>query len=62
MEQSIFRRGSINGLVVVAAIAAGVHLGCSAPPPILTQLMDARRLASQLHVEFTKAAEAANRG
>ena len=61
MEQSILRRGSINRLVVVAAIAAGVHLGCSAPPPILTQLVDARRLASQLHVEFTKAAEAANR-
>ena len=61
MEQSILRRRSISRLVVVAAIAAGVQLGCSAPPPILTQLMDARRLASELHVEFTKAAEAANR-
>ena len=61
MEQSIPRRRSISRLVGVAAIAAAVQMGCSAPPPILTQLMDARRLASELHVEFTKAAEAANR-
>ena len=61
MEQSILRRRSIRQLVLLAGIGTAVQVGCGVPPPILTELMDARRLASELHVEFTRAAEAANR-
>ena len=48
---------------VVALIAAALRrigFACDSPPA-LTQLLEARRLASDLHVEFTKAAEASNR-
>jgi hypothetical protein len=34
---------------------------CGNPRTVLTQLIEARRLASQLHVQFTQSAEAANR-
>jgi hypothetical protein len=44
----------VVGLVWLATPA------CTARPA-LTQLVEARRLASELHVEFTKAADAANR-
>ena len=61
MEQSLRRPQCISQLVVLAVIATGMLAGCAAPPAALTQLMEARRLASELHVEFTKAAEASNR-
>jgi hypothetical protein len=35
--------------------------GCANPQTVLTQLIDARRVASELHVQFTQATEAANR-
>jgi hypothetical protein len=44
-------------MAIAAAAAAG---GCGGSA-VLTQLVDARRLASDLHVQFTKAADAANR-
>jgi hypothetical protein len=34
---------------------------CADLPAVLTELLEARRLASELHLEFTKASEAANR-
>ena len=43
-----------------ATLAIGAW-GCVNPQAQLTQLLEARRLASELHVEFTKASDAANR-
>ena len=48
----------------MAAIVAGAALavtGCVARTAVLTELIDARRLAADMHVEFMKAAEASNR-
>jgi hypothetical protein len=42
--------------VLVAAIAMG-----SCRPAVLTQLVEARRVAANLHLQFTKAVEASNR-
>ena len=61
MEHSLRRPQCIRQLLVLAVIATGILAGCAAPPAALKQLMDARRLASELHVQFTKAGEAANR-
>ena len=47
-------------LLGVAFFAGGVA-ACTLPPARLTQLVEARRLASELHVQFTHAADAANR-
>ena len=38
-----------------------VATACGGSTAVLTQLVEARRLAGELHVEFTKAAEASNR-
>jgi hypothetical protein len=43
-------------VIMLASLATS-----SCTPAVLTQLAEARRLAADLHVEFTKAAEAANR-
>jgi hypothetical protein len=45
--------------VVLVAAAATASPACGRA--VLTQLVDARRLAADLHVQFTKAADAANR-
>lgn len=45
----------------IVSIAAGPTAGCVNGPGVLTQLVEARRLASNLRVQFTKAADAANR-
>ena len=45
----------------VAAVGACVASACTRTPAVLTQLVEARRLASDLHVEFTRASDAANR-
>jgi hypothetical protein len=42
-------------------MAAGLTAACVNTPAQLTQLLEARRLASDLHVEFTRASDAANR-
>jgi hypothetical protein len=53
------KRGVLSGLllagVAVMALSACRHRAA------LSDLLEARRLASELHVEFTKASEAANR-
>jgi hypothetical protein len=54
------QRRVIAGLVV-AMMAVGFAAACVTAPAKLTQLVEARRLASELHVEFTKASDAANR-
>src|SRR5262245_30230193 len=46
---------------LAVVIAATVGTACRGPAPVLTQLLEARRLASELHVAFTKAAEASSR-
>jgi hypothetical protein len=46
--------------VAVAALAMFTW-GCVGPQAQLTGLIEARRLASQIHVEFTQASDAANR-
>ncbi len=46
--------------LIGAVLAACSGFACDSPAA-LTQLLEARRLASDLHVEFTKAAEASNR-
>ncbi len=46
--------------LVVVAISAAVVSACNRPAQ-LTQLVEARRVASALHVQFTYAADAANR-
>ena len=45
----------------VVAVSALSTAACANPQTVLTQLLEARRLASELHVQFTRAAEAANR-
>jgi negative regulator of replication initiation len=42
-------------------VAVASLVACTNPQTVLTQLLEARRLASELHVQFTRAAEAANR-
>ena len=45
-----------------AVILASVGMGCGEPlSPVLTRLMDARRLAAELQVAFSHSADAANR-
>jgi hypothetical protein len=46
-------------VTLVPVVAAIVVVACGPLP--LTQLVEARRLAADLHVQFTKAADAANR-
>jgi hypothetical protein len=52
-------RRAILGSCIAAIVAAAA--GCVEGPGVLTQQIEARRLASDLHVQFTKAADAANR-
>jgi hypothetical protein len=47
--------------VFTVAVCTVASAACTNPRTVLTQLIDARRLASELHVKFTQAAEAANR-
>jgi hypothetical protein len=48
--------------VCFALVMPGTVMDCSdRPSPVLTRVMDARRLASELQVAFTGAADAANR-
>ncbi|HEU4893070.1 MAG TPA: hypothetical protein VFT47_16060 [Vicinamibacterales bacterium] len=42
-------------------ILAGALTACAPPQTALTQLLDARRVASEIHVQFTQAADASNR-
>jgi hypothetical protein len=46
---------------VLLALGAMSLTSCANPQTVLTQLIEARRLASQVHVQFTQSAEAANR-
>ena len=55
----MFNHGRNSLIALTLAIVAGTACGSSVA--VLTQLVEARRLASELHVEFTKAAEASNR-
>jgi hypothetical protein len=48
-------------LAAVATAALLAHAGCANRPALLTRLIEARRLASELGVGFTKAADASNR-
>jgi hypothetical protein len=50
---------TIRAFLIAAIVAAAT--ACVNQPALITQLLDARRLASELHVDFTKAAEASNR-
>lgn len=43
------------------ATAAALGTGCRGSTPMLTRLLEARRLAAELHVAFTKASEASSR-
>jgi uncharacterized protein YdcH (DUF465 family) len=51
-------RAYLAPLALASLIATAA---CTTTPAPLTQLIEARRLASELHVEFAKAAEASNR-
>ena len=48
-------------IALMCAASAMTTAECTNPQTVLTQLLEARRLASELHVQFTRAAEAANR-
>ncbi len=53
-----------SGLCLIAAViavAAGATTACNRPSAVLTELVEARRLASELHVQFTQAVDASNR-
>src|SRR4029078_754720 len=50
----------IRCVVVIVAAAAVVGCGFSATPSVLTQLREARRLALDLSVQFSKADDAGN--
>ena len=62
LDSSPLRRGvgSLVALSLIVVAIACLPSGVSGPA-VLSQLLEARRLASELHVEFTKAADAANR-
>ena len=47
--------------ILPAVLAAALAAACVDMPATLTRLLEARRLASEMHVEFTHAADAANR-
>jgi hypothetical protein len=47
--------------LLAATVIAGAAGACISPDLVLTQLLEARRLASDTHVQFTQAADAANR-
>jgi hypothetical protein len=44
-----------------AFISAAATTGCNRPTAVLTELVEARRLASELRVQFTQAVDASNR-
>jgi hypothetical protein len=46
---------------MLLALAAVSLAACANPQTVLTQLIEARRLASELHVQFAQSSEAANR-
>jgi hypothetical protein len=48
-------------VIVVMCAAAAVASACAGPKAALTDLIEARQLASELHVQFTRGSEAANR-
>jgi hypothetical protein len=48
-------------LCVVSALLIALVAGCNRGPAVLQQQMQARQLAADLHVQFTQAADAANR-
>jgi len=55
-------RARTNAGLGIALIAAGGLVACTAPPDAaLQRLLDANKLAADLHVQFTKAGDAANR-
>ena len=56
-------RSSCLGLVsaLLAVISAAATTGCNRPTAVLMELVEARRLASELHVQFTQAVDASNR-
>ena len=56
-------RSSCLGLVAAlfVVISAAATTGCNRPTAVLTELVEARRLASELHVQFTQAVDASNR-
>ena len=47
--------------VCLAVICLGAAAACSRPAAVLTQQIEAHRLASHLHVQFSRAADASNR-
>jgi hypothetical protein len=53
------RRITFRAAAILVALAAGASAACR--PAALSQLVEARRVAADLHVQFTKAADAANR-
>ena len=50
-----------NWVIVVMCAAVAAGWGCASPKAALTKLIEARQLASELHVQFTKGSDAANR-
>jgi hypothetical protein len=54
-------RGVAGWACVVSALGAAFLSGCNRGPAVLQQQVQARQLAADLHVQFTKAADAANR-
>jgi hypothetical protein len=66
-RESTFSRKSVRSqcLVIAGLLIATIGVcfaaACATAPAVLTQLVEARQLASELHVEFTKASDAANR-
>lgn len=55
------RMAAVSCRVATLVILAGAMTACAPPQMALTQLLDARRVASELHVQFTQAADASNR-
>jgi hypothetical protein len=53
------RRITFRAAAILVALAASASPACR--PAALSQLVEARRVAADLHVQFTKAADAANR-
>jgi hypothetical protein len=55
------RASGLGLIAALIAVAAGATTACNRPSAVLTELVEARRLAAELHVQFTQAVDASNR-
>src|SRR4029079_12625164 len=60
-DTRLHRPGTRWNILAITITIAGLATGCRPPEPILIRQVEARHLAADLRIQFTKAAEAAHR-